>query len=202
MAAAPPTCPRRHRAGEGRSRVRARRNSRPASQPRHTDRARPSRILAQGPGCTVPPGRARAAPVTAAARPWLSLVGMPKRQAAVDHSTTAHSPAHRAERAAGTSAPKPAMENRVSATTGEKATAQPNPSRLHRAASPTARRKGMAPVHTAVAMALGASVQPLTATTASTSRQVRAVTGWDRIAVSITFTPVPFYWNGGGDMRD
>ena len=189
MAAAPPTCPRRHRVGEGRRRSRRRAQSRPRNHPNPTDSTSPTRIFSQGPACTMPPGRARAAPVTAAAKPWLSLVGMPNRQAAVDHRATAHSPAHRAERAAWVSAPNPAMENSVSATAVLTAVTHISPSRLHRAARQTARRKESAPVHTAVAMALGASVQPLTAATASTSKQVRIVTGSEQIAVSIKTPP-------------
>ena len=52
---------------------------------------------------------ARAAPEMPATRAWLSLVGMPKRQAAQAHATMAAMAAHRAVEAAAGSGPKSAM---------------------------------------------------------------------------------------------
>ena len=59
----------------------------------------------------------------------------------------------------------------VSATAGKHTQAAAAPIRLHAAAIHTPRRKDIALEPTAVAMAPGASVQPLTKITASTSRR-------------------------------
>ena len=60
----------------------------------------------------------------------------------------------------------------VSATEAFTEVTHSTPRKLHTAARATARRKGRAPVTTAPAMALGASVQPLTTSTARVSRAV------------------------------
>ena len=69
-----------------------------------------------------------------------------------------------------------------------RAVMQHTPSRLHTAARATARRKESTPVVTTVAMALGASVQPLTKMTANTSKTVSPRTGraraWDKTSVN------------------
>ena len=61
----------------------------------------------------------------------------------------------------------------VAATAGKKTAERKVPRKLHTAASHTPRRKVSAPEPTAVAMALGASVQPLMKMTASTNSRTR-----------------------------
>ena len=61
----------------------------------------------------------------------------------------------------------------VSATAGKHRQASAAPAKLHAAATTTPRRNDSAPEPTAVAMALGASVQLLTKITASTSSRAR-----------------------------
>ena len=118
------------------------------------------------------PSSAVAAPETPATRAWLSLVGMPKSQARQAHSTMETIAAHRAVRAALLPPEKAAMEYTVSATEAFTDVTHSTPRKLHTAARSTALRKGRAPVTTAPAMALGASVQPLTSRTARVSRTV------------------------------
>ena len=118
------------------------------------------------------PSRATAAPETPATRAWLSLGGMPKSQASAAHRTMAPIAEHRAVRAALEPPPKAAMEYTVSATVASTEVTHSTPRKLHTAASTTAGRKGRAPVTTAPAMALGASVQPFTSRTAKVSRTV------------------------------
>src|SRR5699024_5774755 len=172
-----------------------RRHTAPASHPSSREPASPSRILPQGPGRRLesPPGRARAAPDSPAARAWLSLVGTPNRHAAAAHTTMAHRAAHRAGRASAGDEPKSAISYSVSATEAFTAVITRAPSRLYAAASRAARRKDRAPAPTAAAMALGASVQPLTSTTASTRAQVRDSTGfwlaWEKRAERDKQTP-------------
>ena len=124
-----------------------------------------------------PPGSAAAAPDSPATRAWLSLVGMPNRQASTAQHTMAVMAAHRAARASKVLRPKSAMEKIVSETAPPAAAAHRLPSRLQAAASQAARRKGRAPDTTAEAMALGASVQPLTRMTARSSRVVASRAG-------------------------
>ena len=95
----------------------------------------------------------------------------------------------------------------VSATDVFTAVTHSTPRRLHRAASPTAGRKGRAPVTTAAAMALGASVQPLTSRTARVSSTVRVRAGlaviWHRNSGrdrGMGSPPPPLYGGGGGGM--
>ena len=64
------------------------------------------------------------------------------------------------------------MEYTVSATAAFTEVTHSTPRKLHTAASNTAGRKGRAPVTTAPAMALGASVQPFTSRTARVSKTV------------------------------
>ena len=92
--------------------------------------------------------------------------------------STTHRAAHRAGRASAGDEPKSAISYSVSATEAFTAVITRAPSRLHAAASRAARRKDRAPAPTAAAMALGASVQPLTSTTASTRAQVKDSTGF------------------------
>ena len=118
------------------------------------------------------PSNAAAAPETPATRAWLSLVGMPKHQASPAQRTMAVMAAHRAVRAALGPPPKEAMEYTVSATEAFTEVTHSTPRKLHTDAISTAGRKGRAPVTTAPAMALGASVQPFTSRTARVSRTV------------------------------
>ena len=86
--------------------------------------------------------------------------------------------AHSAVRAALGPPPNEAMEYTVSATEAFTDVTHSTPRKLHTAASATAGRKGSAPVTTAPAMALGASVQPLTSRTARISRTVASRAGF------------------------
>ena len=135
-AAAPRICPRRaeYRRGppdpEGPGRLAA---QSPAQQ---EERARPSSTRPQGPGRRLdhPPGRARAAPARPARRAWLSLVGMPKRQARAAQRETAARAAQSAAQAKAGSPPKSAAAQTVSATVGRQDAASSDPARLHPAA--------------------------------------------------------------------
>ena len=72
------------------------------------------------------------------------------------------------------------MEYTVSATVAFTDVTHSTPKKLQTAASRTAERNGRVPVTTAPAMALGASVQPLTSRTAKVSKTVPSKAGfWD-----------------------
>ena len=103
---------------------------------------------------------------------------MPHHQAAAAQSTTAPMAAHRAREAASGPPPKEAMEYTVSATDGYTDVTHSTPRKLHTAARSTARRKDSAPVTTAPAMALGASVQPFTSSTPRVRNTDRARAGF------------------------
>ncbi len=81
--------------------------------------------------------------------------------------------AHRAVRVASCPPGKMIRSSTVAATAGNSRQARAVPRKLHPAASHTPCRKVREPEPTAVAMALGASVQPLTKMTASTSSRMR-----------------------------
>ena len=113
-----------------------------------------------------------APPDRPASKAWLSLVGRPNRHAETAHSTMDSRAAFSAA-AAPPGSEKATSSPMVSATAGKHRQARAAPAKLQAAASHTPRRKVRAPEPTAVAMALGASVHPLTKITASTSRRAR-----------------------------
>ena len=123
-----------------------------------------------------PPCNAMAAPVRPAINAWLSLVGMPKYQAATAQMMMANSAAHRAIIAS----PLPlkfTMFFTVMATVALSSVITSTPKKLNTADISTAALGVMARVATTVAMALGASVQPFTNTTPKVSRTVTSKTG-------------------------
>ena len=144
---------------------------RPPSAPTRRDRNSPATTLAQASALSRAawPPRARAAPASPAIRAWLSLVGRPNRQASTAHTRMDSKAAHRAVSAASSPPGKTMRSSTVAATAGNSRQAIAAPRKLHPAASHTPCRKVREPEPTAVAMALGASVQPLTKMTASTS---------------------------------
>ena len=124
-------------------------------------------------------------------RAWLSLVGMPKAHAATPHTTMATMAALSATRAAWLSPPKSTMPEMVSATAVETATDPARPRKLQATLRAMAPSKVMDLVPTASAMALAASVAPLTKIVAPTrtmeSRSsgfvVRAAANSDRLGM-------------------
>ena len=113
-----------------------------------------------------------AAPLIPAIRAWLSLVGIPKYQLATDQSTMAKRAAHRAKIALSLSSPKSTKVNKVPATLSLIKVITRTPKKLQKAAMRMAKRTGIALVETQVAIAFGASVQPLTKITPITKRLV------------------------------
>src|SRR5699024_5961681 len=109
-----------------------------------------------------PPCTAMAAPVNPATSAWLSLVGIPKAQANVAHNTMANRAAQRATMASYEFSPKSTILVMVSATVALSILIRNTPRKLQTAAIKMAARTGMHRVTTQVAIALGASVQPLT----------------------------------------
>ena len=103
-----------------------------------------------------------AAPDRPAIRLWLSLVGMPKMEAPTLYTTMDSRDAHRAMRALDVSAPKSTMLLMVEATELLIWVMTKTPRKLNTALIQMAWRTSRQRVVTQVAMALGASVQPLT----------------------------------------
>ena len=125
----------------------------------------------------MPPCRAMAAPEIPAIRAWLSLVGMPNHQAAVAQMTMANRAAHRAISACSLLPPKLTIFVMVMATVELTAVMIITPRKLHTAAMMMALLTPIERVPTTVAMALGASVQPLTKITPRVSSTVTASAG-------------------------
>lgn len=125
----------------------------------------------------MPPWMAMAAPDRPAIRLWLSEVGMPSSEAPTLYTTMENSAAHRAMSAAFVSPPKSTMLLMVEATEALSCVMMKTPRKLKMAAMMTAERTRMHRVVTQVAMALGASVQPLTKTTPSVSNVVTVRAG-------------------------
>src|SRR3990172_6247289 len=138
--------------------------TRAAEKPRSVENPRPIKTFCQP--ChrsTSGPAAASPAPLSPAMRAWLSLVGRPSRQAKVLQTMMDSIAAATTERSmtSGLMMPLPTV----------KATAVPvtnAPARLSTAAIATACCGVKTRVATTVAMALGASVQPLTNSAAST----------------------------------
>ena len=107
---------------------------------------------------------------------------MPKAQAATPHTMMATMAAARATRAAWLSPPKSTMPKIVPATAVEMAVMPTKPTKLQMAAIAMALPAGMARVPTTVAMALGASVAPLTMVAPTQSRMMMPSTGLATIA--------------------
>ena len=110
---------------------------------------------------------ATAAPERPAISAWLSLVGMPKYHAAVAQITMAAMAAQRAIKDRCAFSPKSTMLYMVMATEALIAVMTKTPRKLKIAAMIMAFRTPIAFVETQVAIALGASVQPLTNMTPS-----------------------------------
>ena len=113
-----------------------------------------------------------AAPERPAIRLWLSLVGIPKRAAPTLYTTMEKSAAHSAISAALVLPPKSTMLLIVAATELLICVITSTPRKLNTALVNIAERTFMQRVVTQVAIALGASVQPLTKMTPSVSRTV------------------------------
>ena len=118
-----------------------------------------------------------AAPVMPAMREWLWLVGMPKAQATTPHTMMATMAAASATSAAWLSPPKSTMPKIVLATAVLTAVISTRPMKLHTAAMTMAAVGLMARVPTTVAMALGASVAPLTMVAPRHRRMIRPKMG-------------------------
>ena len=115
---------------------------------------------------------AMAAPVRPAIRLWLSLVGMPNQEAVTLYTTMENSAAHSAMRASWVLPPKSTMLEMVEATEELMRVMTSTPRKLNPALSRMAGRTRMQRVLMQVAMALGASVHPLTKMTPSVSATV------------------------------
>ena len=124
-----------------------------------------------------PPCSAMAAPVIPAIREWLWLVGMPKAQAATPQTMMATMAAARATSAAWLSPPKSTIPKMVLATAVLTDVMSTSPIKLHTAAITMAGVGRMAFVPTTVAMALGASVAPLTTVAPRHNRMINPSTG-------------------------
>ena len=109
---------------------------------------------------------ANAAPVIPEIRAWLSLVGIPKKQAAVAHTITEIRAQHNEMSAEDGSLPKSAIPYRVWATLGRMRAIMIAPAKLQNAARSKELFGVSERVHTHPAIALGASVQPFTIATA------------------------------------
>ena len=110
-------------------------------------------------------------------RLWLSLVGMPKTEAATLYTTMEMRAAHRATRASWVLLPKSTMLLMVDATELLIWVMTNTPRKLKAALIMIAVRAGRHLVVTQVAMALGASVHPLTKITPSVRSSVMTRTG-------------------------
>ena len=109
-----------------------------------------------------PPETARAAPVRPAMRAWLSEVGMPKSQAPTPHATMPTVAAASAMSAAWESPPKSTIPEMVSATAVEMNDMATRPTKLQMTLIMMAWSTLIERVPTGSAMALAASVAPLT----------------------------------------
>ena len=109
-----------------------------------------------------PPETASAPPVRPAIRAWLSEVGMPKAQAPRPQATMPTVAAARAMRAAWVSPPKSTMPEMVSATAVEMNDIATRPTKLQMTDMRIAESTSIERVPTGSAMALAASVAPLT----------------------------------------
>ena len=121
-----------------------------------------------------------AAPVRPAIRLWLSLVGMPKRAAPTLYTTMENRAAHRAIRASWVLPPKSTILLMVEATELLMWVMMSTPRKLNTALVRMAARTLMHRVAMQVAMALGASVHPLTKMTPSVSRTVTSMAGLEK----------------------
>ena len=113
-------------------------------------------------------------------RLWLSLVGMPKTLAPTAYTTIEKSAAHSAIRAICVLVPKSTMLEMVEATLALMCVMINTPRKLKMALMMIAVLGGRQRVVTQVAMAFGASVQPLTKMTPSVSRTVMASIGLEK----------------------
>ena len=129
------------------------------------------------PADPAPASTAAAAPDTPAIKAWLSLVGMPKYQAAVAHTTIAKSAAHSATTASSVFPPKSTIFAIVWATFALTAVIAKTPKKLNTAAIKMALRGVILRVETQVAIAFGASVHPFTKTTPNVKITVTAIAG-------------------------
>ena len=111
---------------------------------------------------------ARPAPVSPAIKAWDSEEGIPKAQAKTPQAMTPTMPAHRAFKAKPYWEPKSTMLEMVSAVSLEMKNIERTPRKLKMADMTMAGWGLMHLVDTQVAMALGASVQPLMNTTPMT----------------------------------
>ena len=126
---------------------------------------------------------AMAAPERPAMRLWLSLVGMPNIEATTLYTTIENRAAHRAMRASWVSPPKSTMLLMVEATELLMRVITSTPKKLNAALRRMAGRGRMHRVVMQVAMALGASVQPLTKITPKVRSTVIKSTGLWAIAL-------------------
>ena len=126
---------------------------------------------------------AMAAPERPAIRLWLSLVGMPNSEAPTLYTTIENSAAHSATSASCVFPPKSTMLLMVDATELLIFVITNTPRKLNTALMIMAARTFMQRVVTQVAMALGASVQPLTKITPSVSATVMRRTGLPAISL-------------------
>ena len=117
---------------------------------------------------------AMAAPVRPAMRLWLSDVGMPNTEAPTLYTTIEKSAAHNAMSAASVLPPKSTMLEMVEATLALIFVITRTPRKLSSALMMMAGFTRMQRVVTHVAIALGASVQPLTKMTPSVRSVVSA----------------------------
>ena len=140
-----------------------------------------------------PPCKAMAAPVMPAMREWLWLVGMPKYQATTPQTMMATIAAASATSAAWLSPPKSTMPKIVLATAVLTAVMTTKPMKLQTAAMMMAGVGRMAFVPTTVAMALGASVAPLTIVAPRQSSKMSPSTGFATIAAA-TAASVTSIW--------
>ena len=118
-----------------------------------------------------------AAPDRPAISAWLSLVGIPNHQAATAHMTMANRAAHNATKASWVFPLKSTISYTVVATLALIIVISSTPRKLKTAAMRIAARGDMQRVETQVAMAFGASVQPLTKITPRVSRTVMSSVG-------------------------
>jgi hypothetical protein len=120
-----------------------------------------------------------AAPESPAIKAWLSLVGIPSTEAAVAHTTMATIAAQRPTMLLCASPPKSTMLKIVCATVALSIVMRKTPRKFITAAIAMAARIDIARVDTAVAIALGASVHPLTRITPIVRITVTASIGFD-----------------------
>ena len=110
-------------------------------------------------------------------RAWLSLVGIPNAHANTAQTTIANIAAHKAMSASRALEPKSTILYIVSATFGDNSVITSTPRKLKTAAMIIAARGFNARVATQLAMALGASVHPLTRMTPSVKSTVTQSAG-------------------------